>query len=55
MEDYEKLASDVGVYSAVGFWVVVCGKELRLTLITNLKECHWPMFPWKSLSFPLLA
>ena len=55
MEDYEKLASDVGVHCAVSFWVVVCGKELHLTLITNLGESYWPMFPWKIIFFPLLA
>lgn len=43
MEDYEKLASDVGA----GFWVVLCGKEFHLTLITNPGECYWLVFPWK--------
>jgi len=44
MEDYEKLASDVGVRGAVGFWVVVCRKELHLTLTANPGQCYWPVF-----------
>lgn len=55
MEDYEKLASDVGVHGAVGFWVVLCGQELHLTLITNLGECYWSVFSWKVVLFSLLA
>lgn len=55
MEDYEKLASDVGVHGAVGFWVVLCRKELHLSLIVNPRECYWPVFSQKFIFFSLLA
>lgn len=52
MEDYEKLASDVGVCGAVGFWVVLCRKELHLTFTANPGQCYWPVFSQNLLSFP---